>query len=126
MGDQPKQENKNENKPANKPAEKPEKTNPEDGLKKRNPDAQIKNIEIEGYKFQVDTDLLDDVEAFEYVNAIENENKMSAIVPLLKYLVGDTGYEKMKAHFVKKHGKFRITKLAKVYQSIVDQFDPKD
>lgn len=86
----------------------------------------IKELEIEGYKFKVDTDLLDDVEAFEHIDRIENKNQVTAIVPLMEFLIGKEGFEKMKAHFVKKDGKFRVTKLTKVYQVIIDNFDPKD
>lgn len=85
-----------------------------------------KVLEVEGYKFKVDTDLLDDVEAFEHIDRIENKNQVTAIVPLMEFLIGKEGYEQMKAHFVKKEGKFRVTKLSKVYQVIIDNFDPKD
>lgn len=83
-------------------------------------------LTFEGYKFKVDTDLLDDVEAFEIIDRIENKNQVTAIVPLLKFLIGDDGYTKMKAHFVKKEGRFRVSKLSKVYELIVENFDPKD
>lgn len=85
----------------------------------------IKELEIEGYKFKVDTDLLDDVEAFENIDRIENKGQVAAIVPLLKFLVGEKGYDDMKAHFVKKEGRFRVTKLTKVYEVIIENFDPK-
>jgi len=85
----------------------------------------IKDLEIDGYKFQVDTDLLDDVEAFEHIDRIENKNQVAAIVPLLHFLIGKDGYQAMKAHFTKLDGKFRITKLSKVYQVIIENFDPK-
>lgn len=82
-------------------------------------------LEIDGYKFRVDTDLLDDVEAFEIIDRIENKNEVTAVVPLLKFLIGEKGYDDMKAYFVKKEGKFRVTKLSQVYQVIVADFDPK-
>lgn len=84
-----------------------------------------KELEFEGYKFKVDTDLLDDVEAFEIIDRIENKGQVAAVVPLLKFLIGDSGYEAMKAHFVKKEGRFRVSKLSKVYEVIVENFDPK-
>lgn len=88
--------------------------------------SQAKELVFEGYKFKVDTDLLDDVDAFEHIDRIENKGQTAAIVPLLKFLIGDQGYEDMKAHFVKKEGKFRVTKLAKVYAVIIENFDPKE
>lgn len=84
-----------------------------------------KELEIDGYKFRVDTDLLDDVEAFEIIDRIENKNEVTAVVPLLKFLIGEKGYDEMKAHFVKTEGRFRVTKLSEVYQIIVADFDPK-
>lgn len=85
-----------------------------------------KELEIDGYKFTVDTDLLDDVEAFELIDSIENKKQVTAIVPLLKFLIGAKGYEDMKAHYVKTEGRFRVTKLSKVYELIIENFDPKD
>lgn len=89
-------------------------------------DDNLKELEAEGYKFTVDTDLLDDVEAFEHIDRIENKNQVTAIVPLMEFLIGKEGFADMKAYFVKKEGKFRVTKLTKVYQVIIDNFDPKD
>lgn len=86
----------------------------------------IKELEVDGLKFKVDMDLLDDIEAFELIDRIENKGQIAAIVPLLKYMVGEKGVEEMKAHFKKKYGKFRVSKLMAVYEVIVANFDPKD
>lgn len=85
----------------------------------------VKELEIDGYKFTVDTDLLDDVEAFEHIDRIEVKKQVTAIVPLLTFLIGDKGYQDMKAHFVKTDGRFRMTKLSKVYEVIIENFNPK-
>lgn len=96
----------------------------------------IKELEAEGVKFTVNTDLLDDVEAFEHIDRIENKGQVAAIVPLLTFLIGDEGYAKMKQAFIeqdaKEHqgeegykGRFRVSKLSKVYEVIVENFDPK-
>lgn len=98
--------------------------------------SSIKEIEVEGYKFNVDTDLLDDVEAFEYIDRIENKGQVAGIVPLLQFLIGEKAYEDMKAHFAKidaeahkdekdYKGRFRVTKLNTVYTAIIEKFDPK-
>lgn len=92
---------------------------------KKQPESKTQVLDIDGYKFKVDTDLLDDVEAFEIVDRIENKGQVAAIVPLLKFLIGDKGYEDMKAHFVKEEGRFKVTKLSKVYEVIIENFDPK-
>lgn len=100
----------------------------------------VKEVEVEGYTFVVDTDLLDDVEAFEYIDRIENKGQVAAIVPLLNFLIGEQGYAAMKAHFVKVdaeehakthpddknyHPRFRVSKLNPVYLAIIEKFDPK-
>lgn len=85
----------------------------------------VKELMIDDYKFTVDTDLLDDVDAFEHIDRIENKGQVVAVVPLLKFLIGKDGYEAMKAHFVAIDGKFRVSKLSKVYQVIIENFNPK-
>jgi len=105
--------------------------------KRVNEEAVKKQIELDGYKFEVDTDLLDDVEAFEYIDRIENKQQTAGIVPLIKFLIGDQGYEEMKVHFTavdaKAHegvkgykGRFRVSQLSRVYTAIIEKFDPKD
>lgn len=96
----------------------------------------IKEIEVDGYKFTTDTDLLDDVEAFEYIDRIENKGQVAAIVPLLTFLIGNPEYQRMKVHFSEQDaaehkdkpdykGRFRISKLNEVYLAIIEKFDPK-
>lgn len=96
----------------------------------------VQEIEVDGYKFKADTDLLDDVETFELIDRIENQNQVAAIVPLLELIIGKEAYQEMKEHFAKadaeKHkgekdykGRFRLTKLQEVYVAIVEKFDPK-
>lgn len=99
-------------------------------------DDGIKDLEFEGIKFTVNTDLLDDVEAFEHIDRIENKGQTAAIVPLLRFLIGDDGYQKLKTEFTaadaKEHegeegykARFRVSKLSKVYEVIVANFNPK-
>lgn len=99
--------------------------------------ATTKDLEYEGVKFTVNTDLLDDVEAFELIDRIENKKQVAAIVPLLQFLIGEEGYNKLKADFTaadtKEHegeegykGRFRVSKLSKIYEVIIENFDPKD
>jgi hypothetical protein len=88
--------------------------------------AEIKDIEYDGYKFKINTDLIDDVEVVDLIDKIENQQNLKAIVDFLQYLVGNDGYEKMKAYFVKKDGRFRLSKLSAIYQAIFENFDPKE
>lgn len=86
---------------------------------------KLKKVEYDGYKFAIDEDLLDDVELLEMIDGIENEEKPALIITLLKRLIGDDGYEAMKAYFVKKDGRFKMSKLGEIYQAIFEGFDPK-
>ena len=95
-----------------------------------------KELELDGIKFVVDTDLLDDVEAFELINKIENQNQITAVVPLMHFLVGKEEFERIRDEFTKldaeKHKgeegykpRLRIGKLGEIYQVIIKNFDPK-
>lgn len=87
--------------------------------------SEVIDIEYEGHKFQVDTGRLDDVDALEMIDAIENQNNMKVIVDFLQYLIGAEAYDTMKAYFVQKDGRFKISTLSKIYVAIFDKFDPK-
>lgn len=84
------------------------------------------DIEYDGYKFTVDSALLDDVEIVDIIERIEAGKSLKATVEFLYYLIGADGYEKMKNHFIKKDGRFKLTKLTRIYYAIFEQFDPKD
>lgn len=101
---------------------------------------KVKEIEVDGYKFKADLDMLDDVEAFEIIDRIENKGQVAAIVPLLEFLIGREEYLKMKQAFAEKDaqehlaefpedkaykGRFRISKLNDVYIAIIEKYDPK-
>jgi hypothetical protein len=96
----------------------------------------IKEIEVEGYKFNVDTDMLDDVDTLEFLERIENKGQVAAILPLLVHIMGEKGYADLKAFFVAKDGaehadvkdyrpRMRMPKLQTVYIAILEKFDPK-
>lgn len=85
----------------------------------------IKNVTVDGYSFEIDTDRIDDVEILDTIDAIENQKQLKEIITFLKYLVGDEGYEALKAYFVEKDGKFKLSKLFSVYEAIFKEFDPK-
>lgn len=105
----------------------------------------VKEIEVSGYKFKVDTDLLDDVDSLEIIERIESKGQVAAVLPLLKLILGDKEYEKLKAYFIKKDGedhaaelkaknlpedpdyrpRMRVEALSDVYLAIIEKFDPK-
>jgi hypothetical protein len=96
----------------------------------------VKEIDVKGYKFTVDTDLLDDVDSLEYIERIESRGQTAVVLPLLKHIMGNDEFEKLKAHFIAEDGKahagkegykarMRIEVLSDVYLAIIDKFDPK-
>lgn len=95
-----------------------------------------KELELDGIKFMVDTDLLDDVDAFALINKIENENQITAVVPLMHFLVGKEEFDRIRSEFTALDAKahegeknykprLRIAKLGEIYQVIIKNFDPK-
>ncbi len=106
----------------------------------------LKDVEAFGYKFTINPDLLDDVEAFALLDRIENKGQTAGIVELVKYMVGDKVLADMKQYFSKQdadqhaaelkeagkpadpdyQGRFRVSKLIKIYEVIVGNYDPKD
>jgi nicotinic acid mononucleotide adenylyltransferase len=85
----------------------------------------IQEVNIDGYSFKIDTDRIDDVEILDTIDAIENQKKLKEIITFLEFLIGKDGYNSLKDYFVKKDGKFKLSKLFEVYQAIFEKFDPK-
>lgn len=96
----------------------------------------VKEIDVKGYKFSVDTDLLDDVDSLEFIDRIENKGHTAVVLPLLRHIMGEQEFTKLKQHFIdadaKEHeGKegykprMRIEILSDVYLAIIEKFDPK-
>ncbi len=85
----------------------------------------IKTVEVDGYKLEFDQNNLDDVEVFELINDIE-EGEVQKTVKLLKLLLGENEYNKVKDYFVNKYGRFSINKLTEVYTAIFQGTNPKD
>jgi len=96
----------------------------------------VKEIDVRGYKFTVDTDRLDDVESLALIERIENKGQIAAVLPLLQLILGSDEFEKLKAHFIAEDAKahegkegyksrMRIEILSDVYLAIIEKFDPK-
>jgi hypothetical protein len=96
----------------------------------------VKEIDVKGYKFMVDTDLLDDVDSLEFIERIESKGQTAVVLPLLKHIMGAEEFDKLKAHFVAadaeahkdKEGykpRMRIEVLSDTYLAIIEKFDPK-
>lgn len=89
------------------------------------PKTTVKDVTYDGYTFKVDTDVIDDVDNVDLVDRIENDHNLKAIVEFLDKLLGPKGYAELKAYFIKKDGRLKLSKLGELYQAIFDQFDPK-
>lgn len=107
--------------------------------------SEVQEIEVEGYKFEVDTDLIDDVDSLALLERIENKGQVAAVLPLLAHIMGNEEYDKLRAYFVKKDGedhaaklkaegkpedkkyrpRMRMSKLETVYMAILEKFNPK-
>ena len=99
-------------------------------------ESTVKEIDVKGYKFNVDTDLLDDVDSLEYIERIESQGQTAVVLSLLKHIMGVDEFTKLKAHFVAVDGeahkdqagykaRMRIEVLSDVYLAIIEKFDPK-
>lgn len=90
--------------------------------------AENKSIEFDGYKIKAPSeDVLDNADIFDLLDDIQagNENNLK-LVKLLKALVGENEYKKMRDYFVKKDGKFSATKAGEITGKILESFSPKD
>jgi hypothetical protein len=96
----------------------------------------VKEIDVKGYKFNVDTDMLDDVDSLEFIERIENQGQTAVVLSLLKHIMGADEFAKLKAHFIEVDAKahegkegykarMRIEILSDVYLAIIEKFDPK-
>lgn len=106
----------------------------------------VQEIDVKGIKFTVDTDLMDDIDALEYIERIENKGQVAAVLPLLKLILGDEEFVKIKKEFTELDGKehaaelkeagepadpkykprVRFNRLQDIYLAIIEKFDPKD
>lgn len=98
---------------------------------------ELKLIKVEDYEFYCDTDLMDDVEALDIIHQIEDKSRVSAIVPLLHFLLSDDEFNKLSNHFITKdkeghknikgyRPRFRASKLTAIYNAVIAEFSPKD
>lgn len=97
---------------------------------------ELKTIKYDGYEFECDTDLIDDVEGLDIIHQIEDKGRISAIVPLLHFIMSDDEYNKLSQYFIQKDAdehkgvkgyrpRFRATKLSGLYTAIIEQYNPK-
>jgi len=81
-------------------------------------------ITVDDYTFKANIDLLDDVDTLEKLDDVQ-AGKVGEMIKLIKLVVGEDGYDQMKAHFVNKEGRMRIAKMNSAFEAIFEKFDPK-
>lgn len=81
-------------------------------------------ITVDDYTFKANLDLLDDVDTLEKLDDVQ-AGKVGEMIKLIKLVVGEDGYDQMKAHFVAKDGRMRIAKMNSAFEAIFEKFDPK-
>ncbi len=81
-------------------------------------------ITVDDYTFKANIDLLDDVDTIEKLDDVQ-AGKGGEMIKLIKLVVGEDGYDQMKAHFVAKDGRMRIAKMNSAFEAIFEKFDPK-
>ena len=85
--------------------------------------SNITTVEHEGYKFDVDLDLFDDVEFFELADGVEQ--KQSNLIEILKLVLKDK-YSDMADYFKKKDGRFKMSTASAILDKILSVPDPKE
>ena len=87
--------------------------------------ATKKTVEYEGYSFELDMDVFDDVRFFEMAD--ELEKKPSLNIELAKMGMGEDGYKKFEAYFKKKDGgRLKMSRVMNLVAKMFEQTDPKD
>lgn len=90
--------------------------------------ADNKIIEFDGYKIaKPSADVLDNADIFDILDDLQNggENNLK-LIKLLKAILGESEYAKMREYFVKKDGKFSASKAGEIAGKLLESFDPKD
>lgn len=84
-----------------------------------------KDIEFEGFKFKFNPDVLDDMEFLELSERVE-KGDLLAYPSLVKILLGEETYDKAKAYFTEKYGRFTATKSGELFNKTLATVDPKE
>lgn len=82
------------------------------------------HIKFEDYSFDVDMDCFDDVRFFEMTDRLEADPKLH--IDILKLAIGESGYKEFAAHFEKKDGKLKMSKVISAVAAIFNAADPKE
>ena len=86
----------------------------------------LKTVEFDGFKFEFDSDCIDDMEFLELTDEVENKGDITKYPALVKLLLGDETYKKASEYFKGKYGKFSATKCGEMFQKTIQVVDPKE
>ena len=83
--------------------------------------ANTKVVKIDdGLEIEVNGDFMDDVETLEVMDRMSTAPE--AIIPFVKKIFGEDNYQTVKAYYVKKHGRMRISDLNDVVNTVAAAF----
>ena len=85
----------------------------------------MQDIDFKGYVIKANVDSIDDVKTLDTIRAIQRDKDISEVLPFLKRIIGEDGYNAMEQHFVEIEGKFKLTYLMEIFEVIMSKFDPK-
>lgn len=88
----------------------------------------IKTINFDGYSLTIPSeDVLDNADIFDLLDDIQNggENNLK-LIKLLKALLGQEEYDKLRNYFVKKDGKFSASNAGEICGKVLESFSPKE
>lgn len=83
--------------------------------------ANTKVVKLDdGLEIEVNGDFMDDVETLEVMDRMTTAPE--AIIPFVKKIFGEDNYQVVKAHYVKKNGRMRISDLNDVVNTVAAAF----
>jgi len=83
--------------------------------------ANTKVVKLDdGLEIEVNGDFMDDVETLEVMDRMTTAPE--AIIPFVKKIFGEDNYQTVKAYYVKKNGRMRITDLNDVVNTVAAAF----
>ena len=84
-----------------------------------------KTIEYEGFSFELDPDVFDDVRFFEIADELETKPILN--IELAKMGMGEKAYAKFEEYFKKKDGgKLKMSRIMNIVVKFFEEAGPKD
>lgn len=85
----------------------------------------IKNLDFDGFKYTIDTNVVDDMDFLELSDAV-SEGAIQKYPALVRLFVGKAQYDKLREFMTKKYGRFTATKCGEFFDHTIKSIDPKD